>query len=167
MPRLGKRRILIPTLTLAIIAISGAAIAFWTSTGTGQGTATVGTSSGLTLSPVTITGTLYPGGTAATSSITINNPGSAAGRVTSIVLNSGAGGQPTTGNQQLSGIGGLPASGCPATDFTFNANLPVGGVNVPAGGSAVVNTGTLAMANSALNQDACKGLTLTIYLRAS
>jgi hypothetical protein len=160
----SRRGAVIPLIVVAILAVGGAAVAFWTSTGTGSGTATVGTSTGLTLTPVTITGTLYPGGTAATSSITINNPGASAVRVTNISLNPA---QPTTGNQQLSGIGGLPAAGCPAADFTFNANLPGGFVNVPAGGSVVVTTGTLSMANTAVNQDACKGLTLTIYLRAS
>ncbi|HVP01790.1 MAG TPA: hypothetical protein VMT10_04410 [Solirubrobacteraceae bacterium] len=157
-----NKKVLAPVIVVIALALAGGAIAYWTSTGTGSGTATVGTTTNLTLTPVTFTGTLYPGGTAATSSIKINNPGASAVQVSNLVLDTA---QPTTGNQQLSGIGGLPASGCPATDFTFNANLG-SPVSVPAGGSATVTTGTLSMANSTSNQDACKGLTLTIYLKA-
>ena len=160
---LKRRKVLVSLALVAVFAIAGGAVAFWTSTGTGSGSATVGTSANLTLNPVIITGTLYPGGTAATSAITINNPGSSAVRVSNIALDTTL---PASGNGALSGIGGLPV-GCSASDFTFTSGIPVGGVTVPAGGNVVVNTGTLSMANTAVNQDACKGLTLTIYLRAT
>jgi hypothetical protein len=160
---LKRRKVLVPFLVVGVLAIAGAAVAYWTSTGTGNGTATVGTTSNLTITPVTFTGTLYPGGTAATSAITINNPGAADVEVTNLGLDTT---QPSSGPQIGSGIGGLPAAGCPAADFTFNANLG-GPVNVPAGGSVTINSGTLAMANTTSNQNACKGRTLTIYLAAS
>lgn len=163
MHALKRRKVLLPLVVVAIFAIAGGAVAFWTSTGTGTGTATVGTTSSLTLNPVSISGTLYPGGTAATSAITINNPGASAVRVSNITLDTTL---PAAGNGALSGIGGLPV-GCSASDFSFTSGIPVGGVNVPAGGNAVVNTGTLQMANTAANQDACKNANLTIYLRAS
>ncbi|MCU0257414.1 MAG: hypothetical protein MUF56_00120 [Solirubrobacteraceae bacterium] len=182
---LKRRKVLVPLIVVGVLAVAGAAVAYWTSSGTSTGTATVGTASGLTvppftlagtlypggpaatatvtITPVTFTGTLYPGGTAATSSITINNPGAADVQVTNLGLDTA---QPTSGPQIGSGIGGLPAAGCPAADFTFNANLG-GPVNVPAGGSVVVNSATLSMANTTSNQNACKGRTLTIYLAAS
>jgi hypothetical protein len=160
---LKRRKVLVPLIVVGVLAVAGAAVAYWTSTGTGSGTATVGTTQNLTITPVTFTGTLYPGGTAATSAITINNPGSADVQVTNLGLDTA---QPTSGPQIGSGIGGLPAAGCPAADFTFNANLG-GPVNVPAGGSVVVNSATLSMANTTSNQNACKGRTLTIYLAAS
>lgn len=160
---LKRRKVLVSLALVAVFAIAGGAVAFWTSTGTGSGSATVGTSANLTLNPVIITGTLYPGGTAATSAITINNPGSSAVRVSNIALDTTL---PASGNGALSGIGGLPV-GCSASDFTFTSGIPVGGVTVPAGGNVVVNTGTLSMANTAVNQDACKSANLTIFLRAS
>ena len=158
-----NKKVLVPFIVVLALAFAGGAIAFWTSTGTGSGTATVGTTSNLTITPVTFTGTLYPGGTAATSSIKINNPGASAVQVSNLVLDNAF---PATGNQALSGIGGLPASGCPAADFTFNANMATP-VTVNAGSSATVTTGTLSMANTAVNQDACKGLTLTVYLKTA
>jgi hypothetical protein len=160
---LKRRKVLVPLIVAGVLAVAGAAVAYWTSTGTGSGTATVGNTSALTINPVTFTGTLYPGGTAATSSITINNPGAADVQVTNLGLDTS---QPAAGPQALSGIGGLPAAGCPAADFTFNANLG-GPLNVPAGGTVVINTGTLSMANTTSNQNACKGRALTIYLAAS
>jgi hypothetical protein len=156
-----NKKVLVPIIVVLAFAVTGGAIAFWTSTGTGSGTATVGNSSSLTINPVTFTGLLYPGGTAATSSIKINNPGASAVQVSNVVLDTS---QPTVGNQQLSGIGGLPASGCPAADFTFSSGIGAP-VSIPAGGSVTVTTGTLAMANTAVNQDACKTLPLTIYLK--
>ncbi len=158
-----NKKVLVPFIVVLALALAGGAIAFWTSTGTGSGSATVGTTSSLTITPVTFTGTLYPGGTAATSSIKINNPGASAVQVSNLVLDTA---QPTAGNQQLSGIGGLPASGCPAADFTFNANM-ASPVTVPAGGNVTVSSGTLSMANTAVNQDACKSASLTIYLKTA
>ncbi|HEY5143265.1 MAG TPA: hypothetical protein VII98_07170 [Solirubrobacteraceae bacterium] len=158
-----NKKVLVPFIVVLALALAGGAIAFWTSTGTGSGTATVGTTSALTINPVTFTGTLYPGGTAATSSIKINNPGASAVQVSNLVLDTSL---PATGNGALSGIGGLPA-GCLAADFTFNANMAAA-VTIPAtGGSVTVTTGTLSMANTAVNQDACKGATPTIYLKTA
>lgn len=160
---LKRRKVLVSLAVVAVFAIAGGAVAFWTSTGTGSGSATVGTSANLTLTPVVITGTLVPGGAAATSAITINNPGSSAVKVSNIALDTTL---PATGNGALSGIGGLPA-GCSASDFTFTSNIAAAGVTVPAGGNAVVNTATLTMANTAVNQDACKNANLTIFLKAT
>lgn len=164
MQRFKRKKVLVPLIVVAMLAISGAAIGFWTSNGSGNGTATVGTSAALTVTPVTFTGLLYPGGTAATSSITIGNPGNAPVKVSNLVLDTSL---PAAGNQALSGIGGLPAAGCPAADFSFTSGIPAAGVSVPAGGNVVVTTGTLSMANTALNQDACKGLALTVYLKTA
>ncbi len=164
MQKFTRKKVVAPLVLIAVLVVSGAAIGFWTSTGSGSGSATVGTTSALTVTPVTFSGLLYPGGTAATSSITIGNPGSAPVKVSNLVLDTA---QPTTGNQQLSGIGGLPASGCPAADFTFTSGIPAAGITIAAGSSAVVTTGTLSMANTAVNQDACKGLGLTIYLKTA
>ena len=152
-----NRKVLVPVIV--VLALAGGAVAFWTSTGTGSGTATVGTTTPLTITPVTFTGPLYPGGTAATSSIKINNPGASSVQVANVVLDTSL---PASGNGALSGIGGLPA-GCLAADFTFNANI-ASPITIAAGGSATVTTGTLSMANTAVNQDACKGATPTIYL---
>lgn len=147
MRKLMRKRILLPVVAIAAIAVAGVAYAFFTTSGTGSGTATVGTTAGLTIDPVTITGTLYPGGDA-TVDFTINNSSSnTAIKVGDVVADTPA-------------ITGLP-DGCSASDFTF-ADVPVG--QTIAASSSVNGQGTLHMENTSSNQDACKGASPVLHL---
>lgn len=58
-------------------------------------------------------------------------------------------------------------SGCAMTDFSM-ADV-VQNTTVPAGSTALAlpNNGSLVFANSAANQDACKGATLTLTLAST
>ena len=143
---------------VAAIVVAGAAIAFWTSTGTGQGTATVGTSSGLPISAVTFGNTLYPGGKTPVSFTITNSSANTAITVNQVAADTSFG---------TNGITGLPG-GCNPADFSFpnyavNQSIPASGtLNV-----TIPTAGGLAFANTAVNQDACKGAAPVLHLKAS
>jgi len=153
-----KRKRAIVFGLLAALVVAGGAIAFWTSSGTGQGTATVGTDSGLPISAVTFGNTLYPGGKTPVSFTITNSSANSAITVAQVAADTSFG---------ATGVTGLPG-GCSAADFTFptfaiNQSIPAGGtLNV-----TVPTAGGLAFANTAVNQDACKGASPVLHLKAS
>ncbi len=155
----NKRRRTIALGIVAALVVAGGAIAYWTASGTGSGTASVGTDSGLPISAVTFGNSLYPGGKSPVS-FTLTNPSTtAAVTVSSVAADTAFGGG--------TGVTGLPG-GCLATDFSF----PAYAVNqsIPAGGTlnvTVATAGGLAMANTALNQDACKSGAPVLHLKAN
>lgn len=150
MSKLTRRRGFAVLAVLGVLAIAGAAIAYWTTSGAGSGTGTVGTSNGT----VTLTGSfpassLFPGGsvpvtfTAQTSSTSNLYVGTV-----------------TATNIATSDPGCLPAD--------FSLPPTVENTAVPAGPAITLpNTGTLSMANTAANQDACKGATITLTLSSN
>lgn len=148
-----KKRVLVALAAVGVLAIVGVAAAFFTSSGTGSGTATVGTASDVTIDSVSITGDLFPGGDAATVSYTVNNATGKSVKVGDVVANTGAG---------TNGITGLPA-GCSASDFTYTSD---GALNTTiADGGHADGSGTLSLANSSSNQDACQGAAPTLNLK--
>ena len=129
------------------LVTAAAAFAYFTTTGSGTGSATVGSGSSVTVHG-TVATSLYPG-TGSTVSFTIDNPSNGSQRVHQIQLSS------------VSTDAGH--SGCVMTDFTM-PNVTVDQVFPSGGGQAVMATGTLTMAESGLNQDACQGAPLTLHL---
>jgi hypothetical protein len=83
---IGKRKFVALT-AVAALAIAGAAIAFFTQAGGGTGTASVGTSSAPTVAG-TITGALYPAGSAAGVSVLVTNTGQGSQYVDKVHLDS-------------------------------------------------------------------------------
>jgi hypothetical protein len=147
MRKLVRKRIIVPVATIAVLAVAGVAVAYFTSSGTGSGTASVGTVADVTISPVTIATTLYPGGSSSVN-FTINNSSDTAVKVGKVVADSPA-------------ITGLP-DGCLAADFTF-ADVTVNDT-VPAHGT-LDGSGTLKMTNSNISQDACQGQSPVLHLK--
>jgi hypothetical protein len=144
-----KMRVAVGVIALTMVAAG--AYAYWTGGGSGSGTGTVGTSA-----TVTITGTvgddLAPGtnvpveftaANADTSPITVTNVGLVA----------------TGGITVDSGHAGCLVSDFSMVDVTQSHEVPAG-----ATAEALPNDGTLVMANSLLNQNICKGATLTLTL---
>ncbi|MGB7588895.1 MAG: hypothetical protein WBM00_09335 [Solirubrobacterales bacterium] len=147
----GKRRRALIALGAAgaVVAVS-VAIAYFSATGSGTGSATVGTSSAVTIHGTTAT-SLFPG-TSSTVSFTVDNPSTGSQRVNAIQLES-----VTTDAGH---------SACVTSDFTM-PNVTVNQVFPSGNGQAVTATGTLSMANTALNQDACQGAPLTLHLTSN
>lgn len=152
MRKLMRKRILVPVVAIAAIAVAGIAVAYFTASGTGSGSASVGTVSDITITDVTLPDTLYPGGSTSVR-FTINNTSSnAAVNVNKVVADLRYG---------TTGVDGLPR-GCDAADFTFgdvtlNASIPANG--------STSSSGTLSMANTAVNQDACQGASPVLHLK--
>lgn len=93
--RAPRRIFILLAVAAAAIIVPMAAYAFFTASGTGTGSASVGSSSGIELSNTAgdVTGTLYPGGSDASVTVHVKNPGSGAqyvGTVSGSVKDNGA-----------------------------------------------------------------------------
>jgi hypothetical protein len=176
-----KRRLALPVALLiaAVAAIGG--WAYFTANGSGSGSATVGTSSTLTLHGST-TGLLYPG-TTAPISFTVDNPSSGTQRLGTIYLagvkactgagsswdpslNSGAGGCSSSGTEQATCESVDPGNAADANASNFYMadvaeNQDLAG---NASGVSATNGGTLKMNNLSSSQDSCKNASLYLQL---
>jgi hypothetical protein len=144
---------------LVLLAFTGAAVAYFTTTGAGSGNAQVGTSSALTIN-ATITpagGGLVPGGTPAAVAFSVTNPGG--NQYVGTVSLSGV--QAFSDAAHTNNITGTGAGQCDTSKFTM---APVTeNQDVPSGTSSLSANGSLAFADSGTNQNGCKGA----YLVAS
>jgi hypothetical protein len=152
-----KKRLLI-VASVTALALAGIAYAFFSSTGSGTGSAGVGSAAtGLTLHG-SITGSLSPGGSK-TVSLTADNTNTADVKLHNV-----------TGTVSVDQT--HVDAGCAATDFTFD-NGSGGAItedqNIPAStnGVALTNDGTVSMPTSSSNQDACQGASLTLNLSSN
>jgi hypothetical protein len=156
MRRFTKKQYLVAGDAAAIIAgTAGSAIAYWTNSGSGTGSATTGTNAGITVNQTSpITG-LYPGGTAQTPSGNFDNTNAGAVHVASVT---------TTGVTVDTASAG---AGCLAADYVLGGTAPVN-ANVPSGVAQGSWSGlTVRLNDSGANQDACKGATITIAYASS
>ena len=152
-----KRFALIATTTAAVLVGSGVAFAYWTTTGSGTGSATAGNSSTVTVNQTgaAITG-LYPGGPAVAVPFNIVN-GNVSGQYIATVALSVSG--------TRNGVVAQP--GCTAADFTVTAGtigavVPSGTTNYPTGNGA-----TIKMIDTGVNQNLCKTVTVDLAFAAS
>jgi hypothetical protein len=133
------------------LVVAGAAVAYWTGAGSGSGTGTV--NSGGTIS---LTGTVAAGlapGLNKTVSLTASNATSSAIKVGTVHLDSVA-------------VDAAHAS-CDVSDFTMADVVEDQSIAAGASNAALTNSGSLAFANTAVNQDACKNATLTLTLSST
>jgi hypothetical protein len=159
--RIGTRKTLLAALAAVIVALalSSVAIAYYSSTGQGSSSASVGSPDPLTIAARTPTGSLlYPGASAEVDA-TVSNPNPFRVRINSLVLGGG-------------GIAADPGhSGCDTSALHFTSQSNGGnGWDVPAkvgttdGTLDVALPGAIAMDTTAAN--ACQGATFTISLEA-
>jgi len=152
---LSKKRVVLAAIVVIALGIaSGVAYAYWTSGGTGPGsavaTAPVGT---ITVNQITSVTGLYPGGNPVTLSGDFNNSNTGAAHIASV----------TAAVTSVTGSVGSPA--CTPADFSTGGSFaPTGGIDIPAGNNQVAWTGlTVQLVNNAsANQDSCKGATANI-----
>jgi len=147
-----RQRALVALGCVGALVVGGAAFAYFTSSGSGTGAASVGSASAVTLH-ATVNSNLFPGSSSPVS-LTVDNPSSGVQRVgtvtlASISVDSGHSGCSTV-------ISGNP-------DFTM-APVNVNEVFSPGNGQSVAATGTLTMNETGVNQDACQGAALTLHL---
>jgi hypothetical protein len=140
-----RKRILVPVAAIMALAVAGIAVAYFTASGTGSGTASVGAAGGITITNVQFDRTLYPGGSTGVSFDIENASTDTPVRVGKVVTDSIR-----------------TAAGCDAADFSFG-DVDVN-TEIAAGGRTSA-AGTLSMTNSAANQDACQSTGVELNLR--
>jgi hypothetical protein len=166
----GRKRVVGVIGAIAVLAIAGAAYAYFSTTGSGTGTATVGTSSVLTIHGST-SGALYPGTTSAVT-FTVDNPSAGHQQLGTIHLASvGAcsvawtypGGTPTCTGTTIStcqssetGASDTNTANWWMPDVAENQDLPTGN------GQTVTTPGALKLNDLASAQDSCKNAFLNL-----
>ncbi len=129
------------------LALSGAAFAHWTATGSGSGQANPGTVSAITVNQTSTLSALAPGVPAQTLSGNFTNPNSGPVYVTSVTAT----------------VAGTDQPGCDEDDYVIAGSATVN-AHVPAG-SGVGSWSGLTMAFNNLpgvNQNACQGAIVDI-----
>lgn len=171
MHMLTKKRALVSLATLGVMAVAGVAFAYFTSTGTGEGEANVGTSKPLEIKG-TNASTLYPG-TSSVVSFTVSNPGEGheqlgtihlAGIVACIATGVAAQGKCPENQHEVTECEDVEtgASNSELKDFYMKdvvANQDIAGKAI---GTTVTEKGSLVMNDLASSQDACKEAKLTL-----
>lgn len=156
MSHLSKRGVVFGLASVCVLALAAGAYAYFTSTGSGTVTASVGSSSAVTLKG-TVGGNLFPGSSAPVS-LTVDNPSSGAQRVGTVSL------EKITPDSGHAGCSVAISGGNP--DFTM-ADVLVNKTFGPGNGQAVAPGGTLTMNDTGVSQNACQGATLTLTLKSN
>ncbi|HEX4444709.1 MAG TPA: hypothetical protein VHZ81_14155 [Galbitalea sp.] len=152
--RNSKKRIAaVAIITLILVGGGGAATyAYWSAGGSGTGSATTGTSAGISAIQTTTVSNLAPGSAAQPLSGNFTNTNSGPVYVTSVVAS-------------ITSVtkAGSPVTGCDATDYTLTSPTMSVAAEIPAGSAQGNWSGaTLAFNNKITNQDACKGATVNL-----
>ena len=144
---LKKKMIAGAAVAALALGVAGGAFAYWTTTGAGSGSGTVASSNGTLVLHGLVDNGLTPGGSE-TVHFTADNLNTSSLQVGTIHLSN------LTTSDPL----------CLAADFGM-LDVSSGQV-IPASTSGVVisATGTMSMADTAVNQDHCQGATLTLTL---
>jgi hypothetical protein len=145
-----KSRTIMAGAAVVGLASAGVAYAYWTTSGTGSGTATTGTVVGITVIETISATNLYPGGPAQPIAGNFNNSNAGAVYVASVTA----------------ALGTLP-TGCLAADFTI-AGTALVNANVAAGTGVGSWSGlTITMNNTGVSQNACKASTIPLVLTSN
>jgi hypothetical protein len=155
--KITKKRMLTALSVIGVLAISVAAYAYWTTSGSGSGSATAGTDAGVTVAGDPADG-IYPGGNVAVETVVTNSSSTQAQYVSNLHV-------------ALSIDATHATAGCLASWFTYKADSQASGdsnphtvaLNTEIAASATHSVdGKVFMANTASNQDACKGATINL-----
>jgi hypothetical protein len=144
-----KRKALVVGLVVSL-ALAGAAFAYWTTTGSGSGSGSVASANGTLVLHGTINNQLTPGGQSSVS-FTADNSNSSSLQVGTV-------------HAVVSIDATHATAGCAAADFTINDTVENQRIAANSSGVALTNDGTISMADTAANQDACKGASITLTL---
>ena len=142
-------------LTITLLTVAGGAFAYWSTTGSGTGNATNASSNGTVVLYAAFGNGLTPGAST-TVTYTASNANTSSLRVGTIT--------PTVSVDSTH-----VTAGCLAADFTIAptaSNTTVPANTIPASPVAA-GSGTLSFADTALNQDGCKGAVITLGLTSN
>jgi hypothetical protein len=141
-----KKRTAVILGAVAILAVAGIAIAYWTTTGSGSGSGAVAESNGTLVLHGTITKELTPGSTSPVT-FTADNAGSSSLQVGTIHA-----------------VVSTNKAGCEVSDFTIADTAENQVIAAKGSAVALATDGSISMADTAANQDACKGATISLAL---
>jgi hypothetical protein len=164
MKLLRNRKFVALMATLALGATAVAGYAYFTSTGSGSGSALVGTSTVWEVGTSAATGgPLTPAGPVETVGYTVKNNSTGHQNLANVAIKvANADGTPWTS-----------VSGCSASDFsigtaaagaTFNDTAQAANL---ASGATATGSVTIQMVDTGVNQDGCKNATVPLYLYAT
>lgn len=142
--KMTRRRLaILLAIAAAAIAVPMGAFAYFSTTGEGSGTATVGSASGIQLASTgqDVTGTLFPGGSDASVTVSVTNAGS--------------------GAQYVGDVAGTVADNGGCLGSWFEVDTVAVDENLAKGASTTATT-AVRMLDSGTNQNACQGKTMTI-----
>jgi hypothetical protein len=150
--RFTKKRMLAALSVVAVLVGAGAAVAYFTSSGSGTGQASVGSSTAFTVNVAAATGgPLYPGSGTETLSYTVHNGSSGNQNLSST---SAAVAADSSGNITDHGTS---VAGCQAAWFTATNHAPTLPQNLAGGADSSAGSVDVTMQDSGTNQDACQG----------
>jgi hypothetical protein len=151
--KLRSKRTLVLVGVLAVAAISAlGAYAYWTTSGSGTGSATTGSNSAVTITQTSTVSGLRPGSGAQALDFDINNTASVNQYVTSVVV-------------AMTGVTGPNIDvthPCTTGDFTLVQPNAINSDLTPGNHSYAPSGASLALDNTASNQDGCKGATVAL-----
>jgi hypothetical protein len=139
---------LLATLVLGATAVAG--YAFWTTTGAGTGSATNAYSNGTLVLHASFADNLTPGASEAVS-YTADNSNSSSLQVGTV-------------HADVSIDSAHALAGCLASDFTVADKIENQTIAAGGSGVALAHDGSIAFADTGVNQDACKGALVTLTL---
>lgn len=137
---------------IGVLVVAGGAYAYWTTDGSGTGSATTGDSVAVSITQIGTVTDLVPGSTAQGVNFTITNSEDTPQYVTSVSF----------AIDSIETAPGVAAVGCTVADFTLvqptaiNADQAAGDTDHDPSGA------TIAMINRATNQDGCKNVTVNL-----
>jgi hypothetical protein len=154
---LRKKRVVVG-LSVAMLAVAGAAFAYFSSSGSGTGSATVGKSTAFTVEVKAPTGgPLYPNSGVENLAYTVTNPSAGNQNLASTsakVVDDGLGNIKS---------GGVAVPGCLSKDFTAKNTS----VSKNLAGSESINSSVeVTMQDSGANQDECQGKSPEVTVEA-
>lgn len=137
--------------------MGGAAFAYWSTAGSGTGSAaTSAGAASLVVSQTSTISNMYPGDSAQIISGTVKNTAANSAYVAQVVA-SIASVTPAAG----------AAGGCDASDYTLSSPTMTIGKDIAAGATVPFTGATIQFNNKASNQDGCKGATVNLAYAAN
>ena len=142
-----KKLLVVLGAAVLVVSLATAGFAYWTTSGAGSTSASVALSNGTLVINATVDPGIYPGGTSGVQ-FTADNAGATDLHIGTLSL--------------LSVSADAGHSLCDTTDFSMASVLENQTILNGTSGTALAHDGTLVYANSAGDQGACKGATLTL-----
>ncbi len=148
----SKKGLMVLGAVVVALAASIGAYAYWTTSGTGTGTGTTGTSTAVNATQTSTVSALTPGSPAQALDFSLNNTAATNQFVTSVTISISS----VTGANIVTGFP------CTASDFTVVQPTATYGDLTPGVHAYAPSGASLAMINSASNQDGCKNATVNL-----